>query len=40
VEVYRADGDIDLLGEADHLDGGEVVPGFGLSIKAVFDALT
>jgi Uma2 family endonuclease len=39
VEVYRADGDIDLLGEADHLDGGEVVPGFSLSIKAVFDAL-
>jgi Uma2 family endonuclease len=38
VEVYTADGDLDLLGEDDVLDGGDVLPGFTMAVKEVFEA--
>jgi len=36
VEVYRADETEDILTEADTLDGGDVLPGFILPVKAIF----
>ncbi|HEX6813666.1 MAG TPA: Uma2 family endonuclease [Planctomycetota bacterium] len=36
VTVYRAPHDIVVLGHADTLDGGEVVPGFSVPVAALF----
>jgi Uma2 family endonuclease len=38
VEVYRADGDIEILTEADTLEGGDVLPGFSMAINEIFKA--
>jgi len=39
IEVYRAEGDLDILTIEDHLDGETVLPDFKLSVQAVFDAI-
>ena len=36
VEVYRADGEVDILTENDALDGGDVLPGFALPVQEIF----
>jgi Uma2 family endonuclease len=36
IEVYRADGDIQILNEEDTLDGGDVLPGFSMAVRDVF----
>lgn len=36
VEVYRADGEVDILTENDTLDGGDVLPGFTLPVQEIF----
>jgi Uma2 family endonuclease len=36
IEVYRADADVEILGEEDTLTGGDVLPGFELSVREVF----
>lgn len=36
IEIYRADGDVDLLTETDTLDGEDVLPGFTLPVREVF----
>lgn len=36
IEVYHADGEIEILNEDDVLDGGDVLPGFRLSLNTVF----
>ena len=37
VEVHRADGTIITLYEDDVLDGGEILPGFSVLVKDIFD---
>ena len=37
IDVYRADGAVTTLGEADTLDGGDVLPGFTYAVSAVFE---
>ena len=37
VEVHHADGAITTLYENDVLDGGEILPGFAVSVKDIFD---
>jgi len=39
IEVYRLEGDLDILTDADSLDGGHILPGFKLSVQAVFDSV-
>ncbi len=36
VEIYRIDGEVDILTENDTLDGGDVLPGFTLRIQEIF----
>ena len=36
VTVYRGPRDVVVLGPADTLDGGEVVPGFAVAVRALF----
>lgn len=36
VEVYRPDADVEILGEADTLTGGDVLPGFALPVREIF----
>ena len=36
VTVYRAPGEVTTLDEKDHLDGGEVVPGFRCKVSEIF----
>lgn len=36
VEVYRSDADVEILGEADTLSGGDVLPGFTLPVREIF----
>lgn len=36
VEVYRPDADVEILGEADTLTGGDVLPGFTLPVREIF----
>lgn len=36
VEVYRPDTDVEILGEDDTLTGGDVLPGFSLSVRTLF----
>ena len=36
IEIYRADGEIQILDEGDSLDGGEVLPGFFVTVSAIF----
>lgn len=36
VEVHAPDGSERILGENDTLDGGEILPGFSLSVKEIF----
>lgn len=36
VEIYRADGEIHILTEADTLDGGDVLPGFAMPLAEIF----
>jgi len=36
VDVYRADGEIQILNENDSLDGGEVLPGFSMPVSDIF----
>lgn len=36
VEVYRPEADVEILGEADTLTGGDVLPGFTLSVRTLF----
>jgi len=36
VEVYRPDMDVEILGEADTLTGGDVLPGFALPVREIF----
>ncbi len=38
VEVYRADGDIQILTGDDTLDGGDVLPGFSMTVSDIFKA--
>jgi Uma2 family endonuclease len=38
VEVYRADGDIQILTGEDTLDGGDVLPGFSMVVRTIFEA--
>ena len=37
VDVHRADGSIVTLSEDDTLDGGEVLPGFSILVRDIFD---
>ncbi len=37
VDVHRADGSIVTLSEDDTLDGGEVLPGFSIPVRDIFD---
>lgn len=39
IDVYRAGGDIDILTATDTLDGGDLLPGFSLSVAALFDSV-
>ena len=36
VEVYRPDADVEILGEANTLTGGDVLPGFTLPVREIF----
>jgi len=36
IEVYRPDADVEILGEEDTLTGGDLLPGFELSVREVF----
>lgn len=36
IEIYRANGDVDVLTENDTLDGEDVLPGFTLPVREVF----
>jgi len=36
IEVYRPDTDVEILGEEEILTGGDVLPGFELSVREVF----
>jgi len=36
IEIYRANGDVDVLTENDTLDGEDVLPGFKLPVREVF----
>jgi Uma2 family endonuclease len=36
-QVYRADGDVSVLGPRDALDGEDVLPGFSLALDALLD---
>jgi Uma2 family endonuclease len=36
IEVYYANGDLQILTEADELSGGEVLPGFTLAVSELF----
>lgn len=36
IEIYRANGDVDVLTENDALDGEDVLPGFTMSVREVF----
>jgi Uma2 family endonuclease len=36
IDVYVQDGDIQVLTERDTLEGGDVLPGFSLAVRAVF----
>jgi Uma2 family endonuclease len=38
IEVYTLDGDVDILTEDDTLTGGDVLPGFELSVRDIFKA--
>ena len=38
IDVYRPDAPTATLGEADTLDGGDVIPGFTCAVSAVFEA--
>ena len=37
IDVHRADGSITTLRDGDVLDGGEILPGFSISVSDVFD---
>jgi Uma2 family endonuclease len=37
VTVYRSRREATILSDSDELDGGEVVPGFRLPIRAIFE---
>lgn len=37
VNVHAEDGSVTTLDERDTLDGGDVLPGFSMSVSAVFD---
>ena len=37
IEVHRAGGQVETLGEGDALDGLEVLPGFSCDLRAIFD---
>ena len=37
IDVHRADGSITTLYEDDVLDGGEILPGFAVSVSDIFD---
>ena len=37
IDVHRADGTITTLDENDVLDGGEILPGFAVRVKDIFD---
>jgi Uma2 family endonuclease len=39
IYVHRSVADVDVLGAADDLDGGTVIPGFRLKISDLFDAV-
>lgn len=39
VEVFRLDADSRLLNEQQMLDGGDVLPGFQIAVKAIFRGL-
>ena len=36
IEVYRADGEIQILDEDDTLEGGNVLPGFSMTVSSIF----
>ena len=36
VEIYRANGEVDILNENDILDGEDVLPGFTLPVHEMF----
>ena len=38
VEVYPAEGPVATVGDDDALDGGDVLPGFNCSVRALFDS--
>lgn len=37
VEIYQPDADVQILQRKDTIDGGDVLPGFSLPVKDVFD---
>ncbi len=37
VEVYTADGDLRILNDSDRLDGADVLPGFVMPVREVFE---
>ena len=39
IDVYRAGADVEILTDTDTLDGGDLLPGFSLSVAALFDSV-
>ena len=39
IEVYRIESDLDILTDANMLDGEDILPGFQLSVQTLFDAV-
>jgi Uma2 family endonuclease len=39
VEVYQLDGEVEVLFGGDLLDGGDVLPGFAMSVADVFEGV-
>ncbi|RMF82539.1 MAG: Uma2 family endonuclease, partial [Chloroflexi bacterium] len=37
VEIYRPEHDVEILTADDTLDGGDVLPGFSLAVRDIFD---
>jgi Uma2 family endonuclease len=37
VEVYHENGDLEIMDENGVLDGGDVMPGFRMPVRAVFE---
>lgn len=39
IQIYRADGPVDLLRPGDTLDGGDILPGFRCEVAGIFEGI-